>query len=327
MGINIIAPFTLIFILSVTSFALADYARGMEYFRKSLAAYQGRELNEALSLAKSAIAEDPRNAQSFALAGDIYYNLQELGQAKESWKKALELNPRLDTLKEKINQVEAEAKVEDKLEQDKEEIFEIRLAAGSALTAQDSQLKTYLKSAYAEIGRDFNYYPKHKIIVLLYPPKDFAQIRALPEWIAGLYDGKIRIPVRAGSQAEMERIIRHEYTHSLVFDLSKGKCPVFLNEGLAEYESGPRPKAHGPQPYPLITLFLPENLNNKELNLDARKFYDDSRSLTEYIISIWGWEGIRRLLEDIAGGAPWPQGIQKTLRITPQELEKRWLHS
>lgn len=326
--------------------ANADYAGGMEHFRKAFAAYQARDLEGALKLVKSAIAEDPQNAQAFALEGDIYYNLQDLDRAGRAWKRALGLNPQLDVVREKMKRLAMEKGVEENLGASSESIFEIRMekdGEGKIGTVPQvgvvprwglshfshDEIMAHLKSAYETIGNDFDYYPKHKIIVLLYSPEDFAKIRAVPEWVAGLYDGKIRIPIRMDEDKEgLKRIIWHEYTHALVFDIAKGKCPVFLNEGLAEHESEKsqiNPKSKIQKLYPLVTYFLPENLNKKPLTLDAGRFYASSRSLVEYIVFIWGWDGMRNLLRAIGSGKEWPECVRDVLRIEPLELEKRWM--
>lgn len=348
----------------------------MEYFRKAYAARQSRNFEEAVKLVQSAIHEDPQNAQHYALAGDIYYDTQDLTEAKKAWKKAMTLNPRLEVVREKMVRLMIEKDVEEKMDEVSESIFEIRVNKdgegkregfstrpevspqprsnnndspqprsnnnGSLRASEASREETgdeimaYLKTAYETIGSDFDYYPRHKIVVLLYSPEDFRRVREVPDFVAGLYDGKIRIPVSSAPRddtAELERIIRHEYTHALVFDITKGKCPLFLNEGLAEHESQkPLAISHSPlansqklKPYPLITIFLPENLNKKPLTLDAGRFYASSRSLVEYIIFIWEWDGMRALLRAIGSGGEWGTCVRDVFRIEPLELEKRWM--
>ena len=334
--------FVFIFFSSVIAFARADYARGMEYFRKANKEFQSGNFKEALVLIESAINEDPSNAQHFALEGNIYYNLQRLPEAKEAWQKTLELNPQLDAVKNKLSQLGREIGVEARLQESQESVFELR--SDSAIVDETSKalIHGYLKEAYDKIGRDFNYYPQHKIIVLLYSSQDFEKIRTLPEWVAGLYDGKIRIPLKtlANNQQpidglELKRIIWHEYTHSLIFDLSAGRCPVFLNEGLAEYEglrvkgqvtNGQRPASSGYKPYPLITYFLPENLNKNKFKLDARQFYQDSELLVKYILSVWGWEGMRVFLLQAAADASWQDAMYKAFGLSPEKLQERWLN-
>jgi hypothetical protein len=103
-------------------------------------------------------------------------------------------------------------------------------------TAYD--LRTVLDQARRDVGRDFGYWPRHQLVVLVYSEEAFKQVRQGPDWIAGLYDGKIRVPVSRNptAQASLNSTLIHEYTHAIIHDITQNQCPVWLNEGLAEFE-------------------------------------------------------------------------------------------
>src|SRR5438094_2112162 len=56
-----------------------------------------------------------------------------------------------------------------------------------------------------------------------------------PDWAQGLFDGKIRLPVEGAMRdgTALDRVLRHEYTHALVHDRTRGRAPTWLSEGLA----------------------------------------------------------------------------------------------
>jgi len=97
-----------------------------------------------------------------------------------------------------------------------------------------------LEDAYSRVGSEMGYFPSEPVMVILYGNKDFYEVTRKPDWTGGLYDGKIRIPVKGAetNQAALRQILFHEYTHALVHALTD-KCPVWINEGLAEYFSRP----------------------------------------------------------------------------------------
>ena len=59
-------------------------------------------------------------------------------------------------------------------------------------------------------------------------------------WVTGLFDGKIRLPAGGAlpTRRELERILAHEYAHAVVHDLTRGRAPRWLHEGLAQALDG-----------------------------------------------------------------------------------------
>jgi tetratricopeptide (TPR) repeat protein len=81
------------------------------------------------------------------------------------------------------------------------------------------------------------------IEVILYRAEDFHEmIPGGPAWSEGVFDGRIRVPVRMPITAEGRELIKtiliHELTHALLAHRSDGRAwPTWFNEGLAQYLS------------------------------------------------------------------------------------------
>ena len=93
-----------------------------------------------------------------------------------------------------------------------------------------------LEDAYRRIGARFAYYPLERLEVILYPDEAFREITNTPHWSGAVYDGRIKLPI-GGLQRGSERLartLRHEYAHAAIVTLSRGKAPLWLNEGLAQ---------------------------------------------------------------------------------------------
>jgi hypothetical protein len=71
-------------------------------------------------------------------------------------------------------------------------------------------------------------------------PKEFHDSTGMPQWTNALfYKGTIMLPLDTDEPLERTlRTVRHEYTHALIHHLSGGKCPGWLDEGLAEVAEG-----------------------------------------------------------------------------------------
>src|SRR5262249_48188098 len=82
--------------------------------------------------------------------------------------------------------------------------------------------------------------PSEKISAIFYTRDTFKDITNAPGWAGALNDGKLRVPIGGLSSVsdELAKTITHELTHSFVYFKARGKCPTWLNEGLAQMMEG-----------------------------------------------------------------------------------------
>jgi len=188
-----------------------------------------------------------------------------------------------------------------------------------------------LEEAYRKVGADFLYWPSERLSAVLYPRKQFFDITRSPSWVGAIYDGKIKMPAGGVTERtkELERVIFHEYTHALVYRLSAGRAPTWLNEGLAQYEEGPvRPGFRARAAALVREGGMPlRSLNGSFLALppeQAAKAYDLSFSVTRYIINEFGLSAPRKILTDLAAGLGLDEALKGTIYLTTDELERAW---
>ena len=116
---------------------------------------------------------------------------------------------------------------------------------GAAPELAQAVLKT-LESEFDEIAATLNYTPPEPIGVILYTNQAFMDITRAPSWSGALNDGRIRVPVEGLStmNGELARVLKHELTHSFVGQKTGGRCPVWLQEGIAQYMEGKRSRVN-----------------------------------------------------------------------------------
>jgi tetratricopeptide (TPR) repeat protein len=159
-----------------------------------------------------------------------------------------------------------------------------------------------LKRAYAEIGKKLDYFPTQPVSVILYTAKDFSDITSAPMWVSGMFgklDGKIRVPVQgaAGHEQELRRVLYHEYTHALLYAMAPA-CPLWLQEGLAQYCSGDKPVNVGQViPLPLLVNGFPSEPRA------AFAAYMESLQLVHDLVDKYGMSRLRRLLDKLSSGS------------------------
>ena len=92
-----------------------------------------------------------------------------------------------------------------------------------------------LEAAYYRIGSALNVYPDQPVEVVLHTLEQFRDVTKSPAWAAGVYDGRIRVPIKDADRSpeQLAEVLAHEYTHAIVATLAGRSAPTWLNEGLA----------------------------------------------------------------------------------------------
>lgn len=315
--------------LPTTPLAIEFYNQAVHLMEKHQYALARQSLQDSLRY-------EPRSGLAHELMGDLNYSENRLAEAKESYKTAYKLNPTPE-LQQKIERLGRETVVEKKMSTYGDEYFVIRYDR----TGEDysgSELRQMLRDIYRQISQDFGYYFRHKINVLLYSEQDFSAIFSQPHWVAGVYDGKVRLPVgKAGvSHAKLKQIAAHEVAHAFVSELSGRRAPVWINEGLAEAEAD-KILAEAPvifetalkhnELFSLDELMSESSVMNIRDPLRIQLFYEQSKVFTQYLLGRYRMFRIKKLLEAFKSGKDSDEAIYDVLRISVPRLEKEWRES
>ncbi len=178
-----------------------------------------------------------------------------------------------------------------------------------------------LEDAYRSIGREMNYFPSDQITVILYTKKNFSDITQVPDWTGGIYDGKIRIPVKGlqGNEGALRRVLFHEYTHAMIHSITQ-KCPQWINEGLADYFSGGYAETVG-QVIPL------RSLEGSFLGFDRKIVgiaYRESYSAVSFLVERYGLYRMKEFLVSLSEGRDLNQAFSSAFPMTYDEFVSTW---
>lgn len=198
-----------------------------------------RKAIEALEASLELAGDESRGDQFLArkFLAFAYYEADEIGMSLSSAERGLTLRKDFEL-----------QRLYDKLRKEKsarrgyvgEETFHFRvLFNGREHAGLSAAVKEMLDDAYREIGSALGHYPDRPVTVVLYTEEDFHDVTGTGQWAGGAFDGKIRLPVRGAedSTEALRRTVYHEYSHALVRSITD-RCPLWLEEGLAEYLSG-----------------------------------------------------------------------------------------
>ena len=142
-----------------------------------------------------------------------------------------------------------------------------------------------LEVAYDSISNLFDYLPENKMSLVLYEDKEYQGTGPRPDWVAAVFDGKLRVPVNMMAYREVYRpVLFHELTHSFVRAMTHANVPCWMNEGIAQVIDG----SHNNEERPLGAYPSVESLRKpfvKEMDsATVKMLYWFSRRMVEELL-------------------------------------------
>ena len=280
----------------------------------------GRD-ERALPVVLDGLAQEPSNADLHELLGDIRNREERVDDAIRSWNEAFTLAPN-DRLRDKILMGERELSAGRNYDFTTTAHFNVR-HDGDLSPALADEVVDHLEQRYRDLSARFRHAPPQAITVVLYPDREFRDVTLAPDSVAGLYDGKIRVPLGGISKVDerARRLLDHELTHAVVHSKTRSNCPRWLHEGLAQV-------MEGRQVTRADAVHIRALLASSPSAWDSRGFsYPAALSLTEYLESRRGFGGILDLLEALAEGLDVDGALRNTFGESYDEICRSWAES
>jgi len=186
-----------------------------------------------------------------------------------------------------------------------------------------------LEAAYWRIGTTLLAYPSGIITVVLYTDEQFRDITRSPAWAGGVFDGKIRVPMRGAlnDPRQLEKVLAHEFTHALVKSLAPRGVPTWVDEGLAVvFEMGDLKWAERLARQAPFLVPLPR-LHDGFLSLPADQVplaYAESALAVRMLIERGGIPALTALLQDLAEGQEFTQSFERRVFLSYPEFLTLW---
>lgn len=274
---------------------------------------------EAMPYAQQATRLDPRSADALNLLAFAYYKTDHLREAIDTWKKSLALHQD-DKIAKILERVEREARTEAGFHLQESSHFVLRYEGSNAPEGLRREIIVVLEQQYNTLLSDLSVAPQRSISVSLYTEQAFFDVTEAPSWTAAVNDGKLRIPISGMTDMTpaLQRVLRHELTHSFVAQIARGHVPQWLNEGLAQIEEPRSTTGIGRR---LALLYASGNqvpLSQLERSFfslsgqEATVVYAESLAAVEYIRERYGMSDIARILQRLGEG----ESIESALRST-----------
>ncbi len=197
------------------------------------------------------------------------------------------------------------------------------------------EVRRHLTNVRREVGKDFALFPDEKFDVILSREETFREYSNMPEHVKGFFDGRIHLPLPSStSEMSVKTILWHEYTHAVIYVLSKNKCPGWVHEGFARYEES---KIQKPDLRILTDVLAqspglpiaPENLDAAlaKLTKDPKTaliVYGQAYGFADYLFSRFSRQNIHDFMVELSRGASVEEAVYTVFHLTRKDLDQRW---
>lgn len=268
--------------------------------------------------------------RAYEILGEVYYSWNRLEDAVLAWEHFRQLggdNPVTLRRLMRARQELALASGQRALEGDGFSLF-WDASIGKDLAARISDRLTEFYRAQSEF---FGERLPASQIVILYAGRAYFSLVSVPDWVSGLFDGKIRVSLDpdGGLSPELAAVLAHELTHAFVRHVSGDHAPGWLHEGLAQWWEGRRLMTseireafRGRSPHTLADLN--GNLARRADRAAARTNYVEALGLVEYLVERYGSAAVACFTRDFGEGRTLTEALRLEFDLTPDELFRRW---
>ena len=283
---------------------------------------------QALPYAQHAARSAPDSPDAHAMLGYAQFASDRTKDAIASWKRSLELRPD-PAVQRLLAKAQREQSTESDFNQNETSHFVLHYEGEQTSDALRRQILAALEADYDDLARDLGTPPRDNILVTLYTNTAFFDVTHAPAWAGAINDGKLRIPVSGLTSVtpELARVLKHELAHSFIASLASGRCPAWLNEGIAQFLE---PRNLGSDGHPLALLFkaqqeIPLNLLeggfSRFSEVKASIAYAESLAAVSYINDSYGMSDVQRVLARLSQGSSAEAALRATIHSDYGQFE------
>jgi len=268
---------------------------------------------------------------TYYLLGETYYRQEKISQAISQWNEGLQFGPN-EAIAKRLEKARRESSVHNELGALKSAHFILRYDKKASDYRLGEQILAALEDLYRRLSSELNSQAPETVAVILYPDQAYFDVTRAPGWAGGVFDGKVRIPIRGlrSVTSELKAILAHELTHCFMTALPGRGSPIWFLEGVAQVQEGRsavadrKALAQLQQANSLIPL---KSLRGSFMGLPTDKAdlaYAEALSAVEYLIARFGRSAIRELLALMAQNYNFENAFNTALQQNVSEFETSW---
>jgi tetratricopeptide (TPR) repeat protein len=265
----------------------------------------------------------------YAVLGDVYERLHRLDDAVEAWGEFVRFGGQDAAVLTRFRAVREElavARGQRRLDAEPFLVFADPAIGEDELgSAADA-----LRAAYAAQSAFFGARLAEPQVAVLYAGRAYFSLVSIPDWVAGAFDGKIRLSFEPGGGEAARRILEHEVAHAFIRGVSADRAPAWLHEGLAQWVEGRRmPRSalpaslHGRTPESSLAA-LDARFHERRTRDEARAAYAQALSLVERLVALRGDGAVVCLLRRLSEEGSFAGALRAETGLSEEELVAGW---
>lgn len=264
----------------------------------------------------------------FGVLGDVYERLHRLDDAAAAWEEFARFGGQDPAVLARLRRARDELAVARGQRSRDAPPFRIYADPDVEEDAVSSAAER-LMASYASQSAFFATALPEPQIAVLYAGRAYFSLAAVPDWVGGAYDGKIRVSVPRGA-ADAGEILSHELAHAFIRKTSDDRAPAWLHEGLAQWLEGRRMPGSAlaetlRAAAPASTLAaLEARFTARRTRAEARVAYAQALSLVEHLVRVRGEGAVACLVGRLSASASFDEALRAETGFGEEELLREW---
>jgi len=313
-------------------------------------ALEKHSYTEAIPRLKKALALKPKDLCTLELLANCHTELKETADEVSCWETLRELIENDDTdatreLRERVTlNLGRMAEENEMVMRQGRRYIVYTPAAGEYFHVSNELSDERLEEIYLQVTGDLECIPAFRTSIIVLDPIKFDAVKPA-SWAGGFAQGSKSMtlktdsfPLSESGRLPARKLVIHEFTHNIVFIAGGGRCPTWLNEGLAVFaekkdDTFTEFKPQIPTPEQIMTL---DQLNREFAairNIDAGPRVEQAYNLAglyaRYLIQNYTMTAPRVVLNTLKIGEPLDKAIFTVCKLRIPDFEKKfrnWVH-
>jgi hypothetical protein len=277
---------------------------------------------EAGTILGGLLADEPDDPHALLLQGEARFREGMMDEAIALWERAVSRDPSPAIRAELAGRLAGARRLmaaEAGFARSDSAHFVLKYDGEEASPELAREILAWLDATFDQLSLRMAHVPDRSIAVVLYPRRSFTEATASPDWVGGLFDGQVRIPIGGlvRLDSSFRRLLTHELAHAFITSKTRGNAPRWVQEGYAQVLEGRSAMDLRPA--------LSQAFHILGGVASASEFtYPKSLSQMEFFLETWSEPRFLELLDHLGSGTDIEASLRSAIGLGQDEFLSAW---